>query len=235
MISVITPNLNNAEYIEDNILSIMKLGIPFEHIIVDGGSTDNSIEIINKYTHIKLLHQEEKTGMYGAIDLGVKISQGEYITWINSDDRIIPSGFEEAYNQIQNKYDVIYSDGNYFFIHNNKIKFGKGRRFGKFFLKHGCMPAIQPSMLFSRKIYDTVGGFRYDKFKICADLDFFFRIANIKQSKFKYIPTKTVIFMKRGNSLGDLNDSLYKKEIQDNNLPIPSVLTRILYRIFKYI
>lgn len=238
MISIITPNLNNAKYLEDNILSISKLDIPFEHIIVDGGSIDNSIEIISKYPHVKLLHQTEKTGMYGAIDQAVKECNGNYITWVNADDRVISDGFKKIYNFIENsevEFDIVYSDGNYLFIHDDHIEFGKGRRFGKFFLRHGCMPAIQPSIFFSKKIYNEVGGFDYNKFKIVGDLDLFYKMAKIKNSKFKYLPILTTIFMKRGNSLGDLNHNIYLKELKENNLPTPNILTRILYRIFKYI
>ena len=57
MLTIVTPNLNNAKYLEDNILSIQKLTIPFEHIVVDGGSIDGSLEVIAKYPHLKLLHQ----------------------------------------------------------------------------------------------------------------------------------------------------------------------------------
>ena len=236
MLSIITPNLNNAKYIEENILSISKLNIPFEHIIVDGGSSDNSLDIISKYPNIRLLHQTEKSGMYGAIDQGIKASRGEYIAYINADDRAIASNFKEIQLAMNKRmYDVIYSDGNYYFTKDGSVSFGKGRLFGKFFLKHGCMPAIQPSIIFSKKIYDEVGGLRYDKFKICGDLDLFRRIAQIKKTIFKYIPKKTVIFMKRGDSLGDLNTSLFLKELKDNNIPTPNVLIRILFFIFKYI
>ena len=236
MLSIITPNLNNAKYIEDNIKSIMSLGIPFEHIIVDGGSVDNSIEIISKYPHIKLLRQTEKTGMYGAIHQGFVEAKGEYITWVNSDDQIIISGFEAMYSETAGEiYDFIYSDGNYFFTKDKHVEFGKGRRFGKFFLRHGCIPAIQPSIIFSKRIYNSVGGLRYDRFKICGDLDLFVRIANTKESRFKYIPVSSTIFMKRGDSLGDLNNDLYLKELEDNQLPIPNLFIRILFFICKYV
>jgi glycosyltransferase involved in cell wall biosynthesis len=236
MLSIITPILNNAKYIEDNIKSIMTLEIPFEHIIVDGGSTDGSLEIISKYPHIKLLNQKEKNGMYGAIDQGFKEAKGKYITWVNADDKIVADGFKKMYDKSMNNiYDIIYSDGNYFFTNNNNIKFGKGRRFGKFFLKHGCIPAIQPSIIFSKKIYDEVKGLSYDKFRICGDLDLFVKIANNQKVKFKYIPVISTIFMKRGDSLGDLNDDLYHKELKENNLPTPNLLIRILFFICKYI
>jgi glycosyltransferase involved in cell wall biosynthesis len=236
MLSIITPNLNNAKYLEDNIKSIMSLGIPFEHIIVDGGSTDGSLDIISKYPHVKLLHQIEKTGMYGAIHQGFTQSSGELMTWINADDRIISSGYEAMYSKaIEKEYDIVYSDGNYFYIKDNQIKFARGRRFGKFFLKHGCIPTMQPSIIFSKKIYDTVGGLRYNNFKICGDLDLFVRIANKKESKFYYLPTLSAIFMKRGDSLGDLNNDLYLQELKNNNLPIPGIFIRILFFISKYI
>ncbi len=236
MLSIITPNLNNAEYIEENILSIKSLAIPYEHIIVDGGSTDGSIEIINKYPHIKLLHQTENTGMYGAIHQGFCEAKGEYITWVNSDDQIISDGYKKMYeNAMEEKLDFIYSNGTYYFIHEQRNKHSKGRRFGKFFLKHGCIPAIQPSIIFSKKIYEKAGGFDFDKFKICGDLNLFVKISRVKESKFKYIPVLSTIFIKRGNSLGDLNHERYLSELKDNNLPTPNIFIRILFFMFKYI
>ena len=236
MLSIITPNLNNAKYLEDNIKSIMSLNIPFEHIIVDGGSTDESLDIISKYPHIKLLHQTEKTGMYGAIHQGFSEAIGNYIAWINADDRMISSGYEAMYsNAIDKKYDFIYSDGNYFYVKEGLNKFGKGRRFGKFFLKHGCIPTMQPSIIFSKYIYNMVGGLRYDKFKICGDLDLFVRIAQQKEAKFKYIHKLSATFIKRGDSLGDLNSETGQREITNNNLPRPNLLIRILFFIYKFI
>jgi glycosyltransferase involved in cell wall biosynthesis len=234
MLTIVTPNLNNAKYLEDNILSIQKLSIPFEHIIVDGGSTDGSIEVVAKYPHVKLLHQTEKTGMYGAIAQGFKEAQGEYITWVNADDRVVSEGFKAMYDVINN-YDVIYSDGNYYFTSDNHLEFGKGRRFGKFFLKHGCIPAIQPSIIFSKKLYDKVGGFDYSNFRICGDLDLFVKMARTPGAKFKYVPKISTTFMKRGDSLGDLNNERYLQEMKDNNMPTPNLLVRILFFICKYI
>jgi len=234
MLSIITPNLNNAKYLEDNILSIQKLSIPFEHIIVDGGSTDGSLEVIAKYPHVKLLQQTAKTGMYGAISQGFNEAQGEYLAWVNADDRVVPEGFKAMYD-VSNNYDVIYSDGNYYYTSDNHLEFGKGRRFGKFFLKHGLIPAIQPSIIFSKKLYNKIGGFNYNNFRICGDLDLFVKMARNVEAKFKYIPKISTTFMKRGDSLGDLNNDRYLKEMKDNSMPKPSLLVRILFFICKYI
>lgn len=236
MLSIITPNLNNAKYLDENILSISKLTIPFEHIIVDGGSTDGSLEVISKYPHVKLLHQVEKTGMYGGIHLGFIESKGEYITWVNADDRIIVSGFEAMYNKISSgACDFIYSDGYHYYAEKNYKKLEKGRRFGRFFLKHGCMPTMQPSSIYTKKIYNEIGGLNYGKFKIIGDLDLFLRMAKLKKCRFKYISKPSTIFTNRNDSLGMSNNGLYKKELKENNMPLPSLLTRILFRIFKYI
>ncbi len=236
MLSIITPNLNNAKYLEDNILSIQKLSIPFEHIIVDGGSTDESLNIILKYPHVKLLRQIEKTGMYGAIHIGFQEAKGEYITWVNADDQIIPSGFKAMYDVIsKGTYDFVYADGYYDYPKDAYRKIARGRKFGKFFLRHGCIPTMQPSSIYTKKIYEEVGGLRYNTFKIVGDLDLFVRMANMKSSKFKYVPSPSVIFMYRNDSLGHKNIDLGQKERVDNAIPIPNLLIRILFLICRYI
>lgn len=236
MLSIITPNLNNVKYLKDNIISISKLTIPFEHIIVDGGSTDGSLELISEYPHVKLLQQTEKTGMYGAIHMGFLASKGEYITWVNADDRIIPHGFEAMYAEIsQNKCDFIYSDGYHYYPANNKLRYNKGRRLGKFFLQHGCLPTMQPSSMYTKKLYNDVGGLDYDRFKLIGDLDLFLKMARRENSRFKYISKPSTIFTNRKDSLGSSNKALYIKELNDNNMPKPNIIISVLFRIFKYL
>jgi glycosyltransferase involved in cell wall biosynthesis len=87
-ISIVTPNYNQGEFIERTILSVLNQGYPnLEYIIMDGGSTDNSIEIIKKYEkQLTYWVSEKDGGMYDALNKGFKKSTGEIMGWINSDD-----------------------------------------------------------------------------------------------------------------------------------------------------
>lgn len=91
-ISIVTVNYNNGAYLEETIKSVIDQGYPnLEYILIDGGSTDNSLEIIEKYAnHFTYWVSEKDEGQYHAIQKGFDQSTGDILAWINSDDKYLP-------------------------------------------------------------------------------------------------------------------------------------------------
>lgn len=91
-ISIVTTNFNQAAYLEDTILSILNQGYPnLEYIVIDGGSTDGSVEIIKKYSdRLAYWVSEPDKGMYDGLQKGFSRATGEIMAWINSDDMYLP-------------------------------------------------------------------------------------------------------------------------------------------------
>ena len=238
MLSIITPVLNGSKFIESNILSIVSLNIPFEHIIVDGGSTDGTLEIASRYPHLKILHQNENSGMYGAVHQGILESRGDYICYVNSDDQVMKFGFEKMYELISGDQtiDLVYSNGYFYFIDTSLLipVFGKGCF--RYFMTHNILPFLQPSTIYSKSRYFQVGGFRYDKFKLIGDFDLFQRFALLKNFRVKYLPLFSTIFIRRNDSLFYKN--LDKLEIEQKKLTLKHQIafsTRIFFQLNKLI
>ncbi len=93
--SVITPNFNGERYLEATILSVLeqrKAGVSLEYIVVDGNSTDGSLNILKRYEkEIDMLVREDDTGPANALNKGLKLATGEVISWLNSDDIYYPN------------------------------------------------------------------------------------------------------------------------------------------------
>lgn len=103
-ISIITPSYNQGKFIEQNIVSVMNQHYPsIEHIIVDGGSTDETVSIIKQYEHLKWV-SERDNGQADALNKGLCMATGEIIGWINSDDyyeddifKLVAATFDESH------------------------------------------------------------------------------------------------------------------------------------------
>jgi glycosyltransferase involved in cell wall biosynthesis len=108
-ISIITPSYNQGQFIEETILSILNQNYPnLEYIIIDGGSTDNSVEIIKKYEdRITYWVSENDKGQSDAINKGIKIASGDLFNWLNSDDLLAENALLNlglTYHQDKNVY-----------------------------------------------------------------------------------------------------------------------------------
>jgi len=110
-ISIVTPSYNQGNYIEDAIKSVMEQNYNhFEHIIIDNCSTDNTIDILKRYTHLKWTSEPDK-GQSDAINKGFKKATGDIIGWLNADDYYSPGTFRKVAEKLINiKIDGIYSN-----------------------------------------------------------------------------------------------------------------------------
>lgn len=104
--SIITPNFNGALYLEKTILSIVeqKKDVDLEYIIVDGGSTDESLDIIDRYrdeiTHCIV---EKDSGPANALNKGLRMASGDVIAWLNSDDLYFPNTLKRVHDKFENE------------------------------------------------------------------------------------------------------------------------------------
>ena len=111
-ISIVTPSYNQGQFIEETILSVLDQDYPdLEYLIIDGGSTDNTIDIIRKYSkHLTYWVSEPDRGQSHAINKGFAICTGEIFNWLNSDDLLLNnalSSVAEAYCSSEAEYKIV--------------------------------------------------------------------------------------------------------------------------------
>jgi glycosyltransferase involved in cell wall biosynthesis len=184
-ISIVTPSYNQGQFIEETIRSVLLQGYPnIEYIIIDGGSNDNSLEIIKKYEqHLTYWISEQDQGQSHAINKGWQKSTGDYLAWMNSDDCYLANALNDTVKIfLECNCDFIYGPSyGGSSLQDMQIVEGKGIRDFKlktllkfFYAVENIIPS--QSVFVSQPLLTQVG-FLDENLHYCMDLDFFARIA----------------------------------------------------------
>ncbi len=190
LISIVTPSFNQADYLEECIESVLGQGYPrLEYVIMDGGSTDGSVEIIKKYEKYLTYWQScPDGGQYRAITEGFRHTTGEIMAWLNSDDKYHPLAFAKVACAFADHPEVAWltgrktlwdRTGNLTWIDGDDTYFSRR----KFLEGHFNKPFIQQESTFwCRSLWEQAGGSLAHDISLAGDMDLwcrFFRHASL--------------------------------------------------------
>ena len=248
MISIITATYNSAETINDTIKSVLcQTNKDFEYIIVDGGSTDETIDIVKSYesefsSRLKWVSEKDK-GIYDAMNKGIKMASGDIIGILNSDDYYtsddILQTIADAF-KCQN-VDAIYGDIHFIKdgVPDKCVRYYSSRLFSPFWLRFGFMPA-HPSFYCKRDVFDKSGLYRLD-YKIGSDYEMMVRLFRKHKISSRYVPKDFVTMRTGGASNSNLQSrlTLIKEDVKacrDNGIYTNElfICLKFLYKIFEF-
>lgn len=170
-ISIVTPSYNQGQFIEETIRSVLLQNYPsLEYIIIDGGSTDNTIEIIKRYeSWITYWVSEKDQGQSHAINKGFSMATGEWLGWVNSDDMLAADALRVVVsNGLDGGPDVVAGACEWINTAGNKVlrypsSYVPATQMLRIWDSKACLsPATQPSIFFRRDLINRLGSLRED-------------------------------------------------------------------------
>ncbi len=214
--SIITITYNSIDSLEDTITSVVKQTHPdVEYIIVDGQSTDGTVNLITSYNHVVTTWvSEPDNGLYDALNKGVAMATGEVIGFVHSDDMLADATVLEAIAKAFNAKNVdgVYGDLDYIDKQqpHKIIRKWRSQDFKSSLLKKGWMPA-HPTLFLKKAVYDKHGQFD-TSFKIAADYEFMLRVLSDTSLTFSYMPKVFTKMRVGGASNRSLKNILQKSK-----------------------
>ena len=227
-VSIITPSYNQGEYLEETIQSVLNQTYGnIEYIVIDGGSTDNSVDIIRKYEErITFWCSEKDKGQADAINKGLRRATGDMVCWINSDDVLYPNFVEKFVN-----YFVAHPDVDFLYgdveqgadMQHATIRRGEAIDYPTM-LRTLRVPMPQQATMWRKSVLDKIG-YLDPQWHVLLDREYFMRIAHY--CTIEYLPGVVAFFRNHENakSIAEWHkwipelDKYYTTLFEDNDFP----------------
>jgi glycosyltransferase involved in cell wall biosynthesis len=246
-ISVVTPSYNQGQFLEETILSIINQGYPnLEYIVIDGGSTDNSVDVIKMYeSSITYWVSERDGGQSEAINKGFKKATGEIVCWINSDDILLPNSLNKVAHFFGENKETDFLSGHLLVIDQNSKVISNSfmLKQNQRYARNGVYYIGQQSMFWKRELFNRLGFLRED-FHALMDKEFLIRVLKNK-CKIGYVDdtlgairihqsTKSSLFFDgSGKSIWTRDQLELSKIYGDHYGGNPKLLYKLIYGLEK--
>jgi hypothetical protein len=178
LVSIVTPSYNHGRYIEETIQSVLNQDYPnLEYLVIDGGSSDNTVEILKKYEGRLTWISEKDRGQADAINKGFRMARGEILAWLNSDDTYLPGAVHQAVRYLESHPEVamLYGEGYHIDAEGEFIERYYTEPFDYRRLSEVCF-ICQPTVFFRAEVIATVGPLDVT-LDYCMDYEYWMRIA----------------------------------------------------------
>ena len=244
-VSIITATYNSASTLRDTLETVKSQDHPdIEHIIVDGGSGDGTVAMIKSYSHVAKFVSEKDRGLYDAINKGIRMSSGDIVGILNSDDFFphasVVSDIVRAFEQ--HNVDAVYGDIAFVKPENLRkiVRHYSSKKFHPRKFAYGYMPA-HPSFYVKKKFYDEYGLYKLD-YKIAADYELLMRFLHRNHLRTTYLP-EVIVYMRTGgvSNKNFLSRYVLNKEIikacKENGVSTNMFVISLKYfiKVFEYI
>lgn len=199
-VTIITATYNSSATVKDTLRSIAQQSYEnIEHLIVDGLSSDETLDIVSQFDHVSLVSSEKDQGIYDAMNRGISMATGDVIGILNSDDFYSNSNVIDWVAKVfkDKNVDAIYGDLVYFKQDDEKkiLRTWKSGEYSRDKFLKGWMPP-HPTFFVRKEVYKNFGKFRLDMGS-AADYEFMLRVLYKEKCSVEYIP-KTLVNMRDG-------------------------------------
>jgi len=228
IISIVTPSFDQGDYIDETIQSVIGQEGNFyiDYIIMDGGSTDNTLDVISKYENLILSEtwrpkcrgikfrwtSEADRGQSHAINKGWRLAEGDLLAWINSDDYYAPGAFERAVRVLSEDPSVMMTYGDLYFINQKDSTFFYQRyeSFDYLSLLRHRIGVSQPGSFMKKSVLESVG-YLDEELHLAMDFDFWLRLAKV--GKIQYVPSAFAYYRIHQDAKSSSYPERWRKEI----------------------
>jgi len=187
LVSIVTPSYNQAKFLEQTILSVIHQTYPrIEFIVVDGGSTDGSVDLIKKHENsIDFWTSARDKGQTDAINFGFMQASGDIFAWLNSDDVYQPDAVEEAVDYLSDHPSVglVYGDANIIDEKGSVVRKFNAKQTNYQRLRRGGVYIPQPAAFWRARLWERVGPLD-PSYYFAMDYDLWLRLAKVSELKY---------------------------------------------------